>query len=218
MKRILFCLTIVVTLLVSSCSIKQHVHFKNDWSGSLSYDIDMGSLQDMMGGDSTAGAGIGSVLGDSGEFTTAMEALKVSPGLTNIVVEEDTVKGTFHIAFDFADLATLNDVMSGSGLGSLSTSTNENSDHTYFLLKKNKLTYKMPPMDQTSDEEMGQMDGMMSMITFELNISFDKKVKKIKSKTNAVISSTNKEVIWKPDFEKLSKGEAGNEIQIILEK
>jgi len=217
MKRILFCLTIAVSLLITSCSLNQHIHFNKDWSGSLSYDIDMSSMKDMMGADTTGG-GLGSMLGDSGEFTESMDALKASPGLSNIIVKEDTANGTFHIGFDFTDLAVLNEVMSGSGLGSLSTDTEKSKEHIYFALKKNKLTYKMPPMDNSSTEEMGQMEGIMNMVTFELKISFDKQVKKIKSKTTASISKNKKEVIWKPSLDKLSKGEAGNEILIVLGK
>ncbi|MBL4706406.1 MAG: hypothetical protein JKY54_17895 [Flavobacteriales bacterium] len=217
MKRYSLVIGLIIAVLLSSCSIKQHIHFKKDWSGSIDYNIDMGTLKSMLDQDSTSTAGIGRLLGAGGDYSETIKTLQESSGLSNIVLEEDTVNGTIHLSMDFKDLDVLNDVMGGTGLGNFSGDSSDKG-HTYFSLNKNKLTYKMPPISPSVDNGMAGMEAMQSMMTFELKLSFDKKIKKVKTKTTASKSADSKEVIWKPNFEKLIRGEIVGEMVIILEK
>ena len=220
MRRISIVLGLVIAIIISSCSIKQNIHFNNDWSGSLKYDIDMGSLKSMLDDDTTGTAGnLGSMM--DGDFGETIKELQASSGLTNIIVTEDTIKGTIHMSMDFKDLETLNEVMSGTGLGNV-TGESSVENHVYFKLKKNKLTYAIAPVEPNSkgglSGGMEGVEGMMSMMKFQLTFSFDREIKKVKTKTTASKSGSNNEVVWNPDFQKLANGKIVGNIIIVLEK
>lgn len=182
------------------------------------YSIDMGAMKSLLDQDTSDVGGIGSVLSDE-ELKEAFKALSQDPGITNLEMDEDTTKGTLSFSLDFANLDVLNDLMAGTSMMSGADDSDELTE--FFKLKKNKLTYTIPEVTGTASDELLGEEGasaMYSMMTYELKLSFDQKVKKVKTKTSAVKSSGGKDVIWNPDFEKMMAGEESGTILIVLGK
>lgn len=183
MKNIfyLFC----IAILMSSCSFEQKIHFNNDWSGDAQLVMDFSAMVAVMPPDST-GENPLSEMTDS--FSEMQERLEAISGVSEVSIDIDKEGGKYDINFDFASIEALNKALSGGGDMSNLLS---NKEHTSFQLKgNNKLIFEVPNMsDLGEDKEIdtSQLGQAGQLMRYKIDFSFDRDVKKIKTKNGGVI-------------------------------
>ena len=190
------------SMFLISCSLTQHFHFNNDYSGNYKMDFDMSALMDMAGEmDST----------DSEEDVWAdvpmdslEDVLNQLDGISNarVFVEENVLK----FSYDFEDLESLNSAMHNTDMdegedeyiGALM------GEESSFEAKGKKFYYTTP--DMAGLEVADSIADYMEMFEYGITMSFEKNIKKIDNE-HAVISSDNKSLTMSGNFKELLKGE-----------
>lgn len=213
MKHTLF--ISILFIIATSCTIQQHVHFNEDWSGTMVYHIDFSRTMSIMDDEASSDSSNFNFM-DNEDFQNGIKELEDIEGIRNVKMEEKDDYNYF-ISLEFADLQALNTTMTGSnatmGIGS------DDESFQYFQIKKNKLTYAMPnEVKEMAEDDDGTMEMMSSSIDFQIKFSFEKGIKKIKSDNSATIGYDQRSITWQPDLSQLLKGELATKMEITLEK
>jgi len=201
-------LALLATFLVTSCTVKINIQFKEDFSGNLEYVFDMSEMYGLISDDTTKAT---SMLEDDSDMQASMDEMEAQDGISNVKLMEDLDKGIYSLSMDFVDIEALNEVLSGDGLtGALmDDSAGKSAQELRFERKKNKLFIQLPnlealqnDMKETQDSEDGNM-AMMQMfdMNYELNISFQRDIKKMKTK--GVATETGKNLQFKMNLTEL---------------
>lgn len=215
MKYFLLSLSFII-LLSTSCSFQQKFHFNNDWSGSSELKIDMSQMIALSGGVGGAEEDSLDLFSDF-KSENSLEDLGKIPGITNVRMDENSKKGIFILTYNFENIDALNKSMASSDV--LSGASSE-KDHNYFSVKKNKLIYQMKTMDEEEEVDgMKEVKEMKEMFKYDLIFSFEKSIKKIKSKNIETTLSNDKKIAnCKIDIFKMIEDKGGYTMIIQLEK
>ncbi len=193
----------IILVVLSSCTISHEIHFNDDWSGHFRYQL-RGENLAVAGLDSTA---------EYGSLENLEEILEAEQGLSNLELKTDSTEGTLSISADFASLDVLNDLIA---LVMMTDSTGDSSDEPSFELSGRKLRYNLLVVDQSDDEETTEM--LSSSIKFNLKLSFDKKVRKIKAQNGAILNKRENTIIWNTDMHKVQQGGKYTRIVVVMDK
>jgi hypothetical protein len=221
--KLVYILAAALLFITSACTLEQHVHFNKDWSGSITYKIDMSGMQALMG-DSAGGEGSQSMLSDPA-VQTSIDEMRDMEGISNVRIDEDTVNGIYTIGFDFANLERLNEGMAGANLteraGNPAAKTGaDQSDHQYFVLKGKKLIFQMPTPapseeEEAATEDMGEM-GEMMRYNLKITVDKDKEIKKIKASNDAKVIEYGRGVELDVSLTKLTDPEFKSKIEMTV--
>lgn len=187
--------------MLQGCVITENIHFNNDFSGKLRYDIDMTqfmAFSKMMAENAEDSAEIQmeeipsvEQLVDSikaeGEFTE----LENMEGVSNFSL--DSEGETMIIQLEFSDIDALNraySVLKNSNAMGGGEMMGEVDEKVYFTLNKKTLTYEIFKNPQ-GEEPMEGQDEMNEMIQFETVMSFDKTIKGIEGENMEVNQDGN---------------------------
>ena len=199
MKK-LFALLLLVGY-VSSCTLNQHFHFNEDYSGSYTMSFDMSSIMEMaMAEDSTASE---EDMWAEMPFDSLKTVYEGMEGISNVQVKGEG--GVLTMSYDYANIESLNKVLENSDMGGDEEDEMFGmllGNSTYFEAKGNKLSYNVPDM-----ADMGIADSLsmyMEMVSYTTEFTFEKDVKKV-SNENAVVS--DKKITLEGNFGELLKGE-----------
>lgn len=201
----------VVLLTNVSCTFHQDITFNEDYSGSMNYTIDMSALKALAGDEEGEEEESESIMDDE-DLMDSMRELEKIDGISNVKMEEDEEKGIYVFGYDFANLDRLNESMAGSDM----LAEGNNEGHVYLKQKgKKKLIFKMPEMKGEGGEiDTESMEGMEEMFKYELTMNFPKPVKKLKTKSGAVLTNGDKTVKLSTTLTALTNGTVDPSMQI----
>lgn len=196
-------LKIIFGLIIISfvgCTITEKVHFNNDDSGYVEYIIDYSTYVDMAG--SSMDIDIDSIM----EATLEGYKYNSIEGISDFKFSNDKNSNELYISYNFKNITALNKVIqetSELAYGVDKDKTSETKVKKEFIRKGKKLIYLSPKMEKDSTTE--SMEGISEFFNYNLIISFDKEIQKVKNE-NAIISGDRKSVTIKGNlFEILSK-------------
>ncbi len=221
MKHMRYILFLFVALTLASCSMTQKVHFNKDWSGSVISDFDYSMLY-MMAGDSLSeieGA-------DAMDMTSVVTDLARIDGITNVQVLKSE-EGYFKFSYDFEDIDALNAASASGDMGNNSGLMESPEEvKPVYSVKGKKLVYSPAPMDLGSMDEMSEemdmgdeelpMGEMMSLIQYQVVMTFEGKVKKLKTESGAKLSPNGQQIDWNPDFGEYSSGAINPKMTMVV--
>lgn len=183
---------IICTMLLS-CTVKQKVSFKKDFSGKYAYDFS--EYLKYIGADQSFGM-------ENSDFEKYLkntkEFLSNQQGISNVNVKGDVKKGIIGFSFTFKDIEALNTAI--KYIVDEEEKPLENTSH--FVLEKNKLIYTRYPILLDGKEEIIDND-MYDMIKCEFTIQFKNKVKSydIQNNPNVQVSKNNKIFVERASLE-----------------
>ena len=155
----------------AGCTISEHVHFNEDFSGKVTYSFDLSMLKTFAESD-TSDFG--------GDMEKSMEEAKAEllkyDGISDVKYSYDT-SGIAKISYSFKDLDTYNKTMENEESFKKQSSSIPKKG---FEAKGKKLVFSAPAMPK--DSTYDQMGEMRDMFQYDFSISFDKEIKKIKVK------------------------------------
>lgn len=218
---------IFAVILLASCSIQEEIHFNKDFSGKVSYTIDLSSMMSMAKAFAEQDSSGESQTEDMDIPIEQMEETlgKVQDieGISNFESNSDE-KGIVKFSFDFANLDALNEAYNkandsdGFGgfpsMGGMGTEMEEEEESTpsapkefitHFAKKGKSLVYvPRKGIDSKEDEnpEAAQMAKQMGdMLKLDIKFTFDRRVKKVDAQGMAVYSDENSITISRSLFE-----------------
>jgi len=202
-------LIVLLAASLSACTLTEHIHFNDDFSGNVRYTIDYSwytSLIDMADSTEEMNVGIDSVIQESmmaGNFDTF-------EGISNFGYANDSASKLLIITYDFANLQALN-TFSGNSQNIENTLTGASTRE--FSVKGNKLLLKSPLINSDSiDEELAEFG---EYYKYSLILSFDRTIKKVNNK-NAVISDDKRKITLEGELFKLFSDEFESDMIINL--
>lgn len=193
MKLLLSFFTAV--LIFSACAVKHDVSILKNGSGDITFTLDMSALNGMIDENPTT------MLEDS-VMIEKLKRLEKMDGIESIKIKE-LEKGIYTLAYHFNSFQALNN--------SCSLMYSESADNMvpfdYFTQQDKKtVIFTMPknPVDEGNVESLSMLEGF----TFDLNLTFESKIKKLETESGAVLSkdkksityATNLALISSPDF------------------
>lgn len=183
----------------SACAVKHNVSILKNGSGDITYTLDMSALNGMNDENSTEKTT--TILKDS-VMIEKLKRLEKMDGIESIKIKE-LEEGIYTLAYHFNSFQALN--------SSCSLMYSESVDNVvsfdYFTQKDKKtVIFTMPknPVDEGNVESLTMLEGF----TFELNLTFESKIKKLETESGAVLNkdqksityATNLALISAPDF------------------
>jgi methionine synthase II (cobalamin-independent) len=210
--------TFFALLAIVACTVQTNIHFNEDFSGNIEYVIDMSEAAAML--DDTAKT---ESIFEEEDMQEAVEDLKNMEGVTNVQTNEDLNNAVYKLSMDFNSIETLNKILSEgdpvSGFYGDLDNTEENQN-LHFEQKKNKLYIHMMDLSelqkefQESSEEESYM-GAGELFTYQLNFTFEKEVKKIKTK--GIATQSGDKVQFSLNMDQLIELESlDQDIQVVL--
>ena len=194
---------ILGTALLISCSIDQHFHFNDDYSGNYLMEFDMSALMDFAGEmDSTDSDE--DIWGDL-PMDSMQDAMNAVVGINNAKFFEEN--NVLKMSYEFENLEALNSALANSDLedseeddvlGALM------GDATNFEAKGKKFYYTTP--DISTVEIADSMTEYMEMFEYAVTMSYENDIKKIEN-SDAIIGEDNKSFTLKGNFKELMLGE-----------
>ncbi len=229
MQRLLFLLTALIALLVSSCSVTTELNFNKDYSGDYKMTIDMAELFEMAASfDPSMGEGENPMdeMMNSEDRARFDSLIATVDGISNAdySVSEDYV---VTLGFDFDDIDALNALfakmndtspeqeaeladmgMNPGALGSFGAPS--------FKLDGKTVTHMAEiPVDPTDlgieadgmeEMDMGaMMEGMAGMMDFQVNMTFKKKIASVEGEGFDILNQEKKSVKTRVDMTKFMK-------------
>lgn len=196
-------LVILAALLVASCTIRQEFSFEEDFSGQYKVDVDMSSMASLTDGKAEP-------LLDSFNKDSMIEAMNNPSGLSQAFIEEKDHVISF--GYHFHDVKSLNGAQKDADWGAIMGEGFRvlESEKPMFALKGKKLFYSPPKFDNNNSEveETEGMEGMSSMIRYEVVLHFKKPIKKV-SNENWVLTGDRKTAKFSVGLDELQKGNNG---------
>ncbi|TAF66962.1 MAG: hypothetical protein EAZ55_04650 [Cytophagales bacterium] len=204
-------------LLFSSCMMQEKIYFKADYSGNMTYNIDMSALMEMT--KSLAQMDSSNAQKDpSSDFKEMIaslqkpevkETMEKIEGISNFAV--NTTNGAdINIAFEFANLAALNRMYTILRNSNAMQEGNMLEDATniktieYFSLKGTSLVYanQFPNTKQEGKKEQEEvnMDEMGDAFKMETILTFEKSIKKVTAKgLETQLTDRELKITWKTE-------------------
>jgi hypothetical protein len=198
-KQIIFFSSILISVLLVSCTIQEDYTFNKDFSGHYSFQFDYSALLSYSDDDSSANE-------LSKGYSGMEKELKKVDGINNIIIITDDEKGKVLVSYDFASLKALN-----------ATNYNNESEryNKYFTLDGKILSvtidftdeleeYKDPEMDETE-----LLENIEEFVDYSMTFTFDKKIKAIElnnftqKDANTLLFELNKENVLQPSSFKI---------------
>ena len=221
----------LVALWLSSCTIQQHVHFNRDLSGKVTSTIDLSMLKTMMsqmpkdsGMNSMPMLNMGMMM-DSLSKNPEMNKIKDIEGISNVQINMDKKTNVLTMSYEFKNIDALNRAMAqggtgspGGGMGMMGSQMPKPKaikDFKYFTKKGRYITFRMPKSEVPKEMESGmKQNPMMSgeMMRFEYKISFERKIKRVKTENN--IFKSDNYIEYKTNIEELMKEKKPLEVKI----
>jgi hypothetical protein len=213
MKKVI--LSLFAFLLVSTFTgcidIFETIVFADNGGGHVQQKIDMSQMAAMMEslkgkdkdkkeGESEKEEESPSATGE--EMAKDWERLKEIEGITNVRIQQDTVKMIYTVDYDFANESALNKAMSKNDEG-----TAKQKD--LYSIGKSSITRSensgMGDLTKSEDEETAEMmKTMLADMKFHLSISVPGKIKSVSNK-KAVISDDNKTINLEASFAEMNE-------------
>ncbi|MDZ4823173.1 MAG: hypothetical protein SH856_06925 [Flavobacteriales bacterium] len=177
MKKIFF--AVLTASLLASCAVETHINFKPDNSGDYKMKLDMSMATSMLD-DSLSEDGAMSI----DEFKQVEDQLKAVPGITNVLLTSPST-GVYEIAYNFDGLASLTTSSSEQLKGE------EDFSSMKFASKGKRMTIDMSPSEdmKQSREDIESMTAMGEMLTYTIEMHFERKIASVKSS----VAELNKE-------------------------
>jgi len=195
-------LILLFLIIISSCTIEQHIHINKDGSGHVNYSLLItggNSWDDLLNSDSSA------IEEDSPEIANDTmvnvmkefgDKLSAITGVSNVKVETNSKEGKYGVGFDFANIAVLNKAYSENA---------GDAPKLVAVLKLEKKKFTFEPVITEKAKENADSDGLSELFKYNLTFSFEKKVKKVSNK-NFVISDDKHSVTYKGSLEDITNG------------
>ena len=156
---------------------------------------------------------------DEMNVDSIVDVLNARSGISNASIAEVS-EGKLIIGYDFNNIETLNlsmqdDAMSSmlQGAGGDAGMGGSPSSGASITKKGKKITYSTGDMTDVADAE--DLEGMGSMMTFNVKMTFPREIKKVKNK-DAEISADGKSVTVSANFEELLNGDKKPGMQVKL--
>ena len=194
-------------LAMSSCTIKQDIHFKEDMSGSNTMTFDYAETKSLLGGFGDMGESgdednpldFSDGIMDEESINEYNNGINIKDGLSNPHMTESNDAIVFGFDFDNLDalMSFYEDAQEGgegieSGLSQSWLAFNKNK-------KKMEVTMDYSVFEELfEDDEMADMKGMAEMMyesfVFDLNLTFDQEIKKVKGEGLGVYDESSNSV------------------------
>lgn len=186
-------------LIFSACAVKHDISILKNGSGDITYTLDMSALNGML--DENPTEKTTTILEDS-VMSEKLKHLEKMDGIESIKIKESE-EGIYTLAYHFKSFKALNNSCSLM----YSESVDKIVPFDYFTQKDKKtVIFTMPqnPVDEGNVESLSMLEGF----TFDLNLTFESKIKKLETESGAVLSkdqksityATNLALISSPDF------------------
>lgn len=182
-------------LIFSACAVKHDISILKNGSGDITYTLDMSALNGLINENPTT------ILEDS-VMIEKLKRLEKMDEIESIKIKE-LEEGIYTLAYHFKSFKALNNSCSLM----YSESVDKIVPFDYFTQKDKKtVIFTMPqnPVDEGNVESLSMLEGF----TFDLNLTFESKIKKLETESGAVLSkdqksityATNLALISSPDF------------------
>lgn len=182
-------------LIFSACAVKHDISILKNGSGDITYTLDMSALNGLLNENPTT------ILEDS-VMIEKLKRLEKMDEIESIKIKE-LEEGIYTLAYHFKSFKALNNSCSLM----YSESVDKIVPFDYFTQKDKKtVIFTMPqnPVDEGNVESLSMLEGF----TFDLNLTFESKIKKLETESGAVLSkdqksityATNLALISSPDF------------------
>ena len=210
--------TFFALLAIVACTVQTNIHFNEDFSGNIEYVIDMSEAAAMLE-DSTKTES----LFEEKDMQEAIEDLKNMEGVTNVQTNEDLNNAVYKLSMDFNSIETLNKILSeGDPVADLygDSDKKDENQNLHFEQKRNKLYIQMMDLSELQKEfqesaEEESYFGMGDLFTYQLNFTFEKDVKKIKTK--GIATQSGDKIQFSLNMEQLIELEnLDQDIQVVL--
>ena len=203
-------LGLLVVLGFGSCTMKQRYTFDKDFSGSEELAIDMSVMGQFAGGEDS----LSKSMEDDLPSDSLIDEINKRPGISNAFVNWKEM--VFSIGFDFNNIENLNAAMNEYNatdmFAQLSKKESSSTREDLFKWKGKKLTFSLGDID-LKDFEMEGMEGMGSMLKYELSVSFAKPIKKLSNK-NYELSYDKKTITYKTNMEEMVSGDTNMDFTV----
>jgi len=207
MKIFLFAL--LTALVFTSCTLEQHINFNDDYSGRYEFTMDFSAMKGFMDAAAEEEGEAPQSLTEDMNVDSVVQALNSAPGLSNAVVSEEN--GKLVIGYDFANVETLNMVMQEMDMTSMLSSASggkanmdaDGAGKSSIERNGKKISFEMADLKDAGDAD--ELQGMGSMMNFNVQMTFPDEIKKVKNK-NAIVSGDGKTVTVSANFEELLSG------------
>lgn len=192
MKFFYFLFASVITL--TSCSVKHDIQIQKNGSGKMAFTLDMSAMSGMMG--ETTGEKVPTILEDT-VMQRKLKKLETMDGIKSVKISEKS-PGIYGLSYQFDSFDALNNSCS------LMYSETENAILFSYFTRKDKKTivFTIPrnPVEDDSPDALTMLEGF----TFEMNLTFAQKIKKLESENGAVLGKDRKSVTYTTDLAKVS--------------
>ena len=203
------CTILLGLMSLASCCIKQDLQFNKDWSGGISWELDLSELYLLKVSDSVPGRML-----DENDAATITNKLKAIPGITD-VKSRDHGKGIYTLRYHFHDISALN-----QSSAALFSDDETHSDFVYFQLRDPKsLYFTLPVTDPLSNNGNYTVDkdAMNESFKYSLTLSFPRKIKTFETKSGAVLSKNKKQITYNTSIQTMSEPDYAPGMLIVLQ-
>lgn len=195
----------VSVLFFSACAVKHDISIHKDGSGDILYTLDMSALNGMV--DESSGEKQPTILEDT-VMIEKLNELKKMDGIEAVKISE-LEKGIYTLTYHFKSFDALN--------ASCSLLYEESAEKTVpfaYFTQKNKKTviFNLPknPVEDQNEESLS----MLESFTFDMNLKFDSKIKKLETESGAVLSKDKKSISYTTNLAVISSANFKPEMHI----
>jgi len=196
---------IIFFLFFTSCSFSDKIQFNEDFSGSVSYEVDVAEfskiVSEMDSGLVDAKQSTLEERIDSLDEAQAFEEYNQLEGISNFKVRGEGNDRVW-ISFDFEDIDALNraykeiDIIEKIGAEEVSDMKNEEdasgpTSNVSFKLQGNTFFYEFDKSESPNENEEASLGEIGQMIRFNTTLSFAKTIKNIETKNVEVEQNGN---------------------------
>lgn len=168
MKTKIYILFFAIFALLVSCQLRQEYNIKNDLSGNYKLTVDFSELAK---NDSLKHKQTSDKLEDINKIINVLKSIQ---GLSNFKYSDDgDTKGIVSYSYNFDNFESLNKSLKESKL------TDLNISPPTFKKSFGKIIYQRPKIESINDEKTKL--NFSSMFNFTSSISFENKIKKVKT-------------------------------------
>ena len=177
-------IALILISIISGCTIKQEFHFNQDYSGESINKIDLSVLKTVMKSSDTLNNA--QTLRDSTIKYIEHISKKLSQvnGISGIKHGWQDNTGTAFLKYQFNNLENLN-----NAYDIIVSGVNQRNDKNYFSTRWNNLIFRSPVLFTDSIVDNKAMYAMKNYFHYNITMTFDKNIKKVRSKNTSVQSS-----------------------------
>jgi len=174
--------SVLIVLLISSCTITQEFYFNKDFSGSAKLSVDMsmfiGVMQSM---DTSSKSGS---LSDSIKYMFEEGKPKLdSVGATNVKYSWSDSAKTMQLSFNFKDIDILNKSLNITKIPNSEVENDSNTtvNHKYFTKIRRKTLVFEEKKTTKKRKTSKEMSSMKEYYKYNIIFVFDRKIKKVEN-------------------------------------